>query len=109
MVRTVVTPEPEWDDFEREKMLALALYEAGLCECGFHTSLAHDPEKWFTVEDQRCPLCADLEAQGRVRAEKDRKVEEALKDQPAAPRPSDGRRSFVRELTPIEAEERASK
>jgi hypothetical protein len=105
LVRTVVTREPEWDDAEREKLLGLALYEAEICECGIHSSLAHDPERWFTLEDQRCPLCADLAIQARIQGEKDRKVAERFKDQPDAKRGSDGRRSFVREMTPDEVEQ----
>lgn len=38
------TPEPEWDDTEREWMRALADYEASLCpECGLPLDECHDP------------------------------------------------------------------
>lgn len=86
-------------------MLGLGLYESEICDCGFHSSLAHDPTRWFTVERQTCPLCADLDAQARVQSEKDHKVAEKLKDQPGARRPADGRRAFVRPMTPAEVDE----
>lgn len=93
-----VVREPEWDDYERDKMLALDLFESELCECGFHKSLAHDPNQWFDLESVTCPLCADIAARMRATAEADRKEDEAFKDQPSKKRRADGRRWFSKWL-----------
>lgn len=106
LVRTTVAREPEWDDYEREKMLALGLFEAGICECGFHESLAHDPNQWFDLKDKVCPLCADLAVRDRVRGKRDQAEADALKDKPSSPRASDGRRSFVQPMAAEEHEAR---
>lgn len=107
MVRTVVTREAEWDDVERDKMLALAYYEAGICDCGQHRSLARDKTQVFQLEVEKCPLCAELEAQGRVRQKADEAVKKRLKDFPERARPEDGRKLYVRHLTPDEVAARS--
>lgn len=44
LLRAVTTREAEWDDTEREWMLALADYRANLCPlCGRHLSICTDP------------------------------------------------------------------
>ena len=53
----VTETEPEWDDRERAKLLALATYEAGLCECGWHKDLTDDRSNHFTFDDRTCPVC----------------------------------------------------
>lgn len=58
----MVETETEWDDDEREWMLALAEYESGLCPvCGNPTSYCHDPlrERDSEVEISRC-MVTDL-------------------------------------------------
>ena len=51
------TPEPEWDETERDWMLALDDYEHTLCpECGMPVSVCHDeltPTHW-TAEAGVC-------------------------------------------------------
>lgn len=85
-------------------MEALDLFEAGICGCGFHKTIAHDPKNWFQLEDQFCPLCADIALQDRIRTDAERGVVERLADTPSAARPSDGRTSIVRQMTPVEAD-----
>lgn len=98
---TVVVRESEWDDLERDKMLALTQYEAGICDCGLHESVAdRDPE--IELVTRRCPICAGLAQQMRVMHDKDHRAEERLKDQPGAVRPADGRKVRMREKPPIE-------
>lgn len=72
-------------------MLALDLYESELCECGFHKSLAHDPDQWFDLDSVTCPLCRDISIRMRETAEGDRKEDEALRDHPGKKRKADGR------------------
>lgn len=97
LVRTVVTRESEWDDLEREKMLALEQYESEICSCGFHVSVAdRDPHLETTV--RKCPVCAGLAVNARVIAAEDKKQIEALgkSPDPLTPRPDDGRHFGLR-------------
>ena len=89
--------EPEWDDESRAEMLALAEYEAGICDCGFHKSLTHDKANHFKFETDRCPVCAGWARYGRLQSRDDAEEEEKLgKDAPPTmPRPGDGRRVFM--------------
>lgn len=92
IVRTVVTRDVEWDDVERAKMQGLALYEAQICNCGLHESIAEtDPD--LDIVLPVCPVCAGLAQQMRVLAESDATEVKALGDKPAASavRPADGR------------------
>lgn len=98
MVRTVVTREPEWDDWERTKMLALSEHEASLCECGFPRWLAdEDPDLEVTM--RTCPVCSGLAVAQRQIAAEDDRATEALGSKPApdVPRPGDGRVMGLRE------------
>lgn len=88
-------------------MLALAHYEAGICDCGHHRSRAWDPSQPFQLEIEKCPLCADLEVQGRIRAKADKAAAERVKDSPERSRPDDGRKVYVRHLSPEEAAARS--
>lgn len=105
-VGTVVTRETEWDDTERGKLLDLAEYEAGVHAdgCGYHRSIGADPSNYFTVEDDHCLLCANLAREQRVRQASDDEEQKRLKDNPRARRKADGRRTYLRPLTPEEVE-----
>lgn len=95
-----VTREAEWDDDSREEMLALAEYEAGVCACGFHKSIAQNKSHLFSFEQEHCHACAGWAQYGRLQAQDDHEEDERLKG--AAPedeRPSDGRRVHMR-VTP---------
>lgn len=105
MSAVIVTPEQEWDDYEREKLIALELYEAGVCDCGFHESIARDHRLWFIPELETCPLCAELAQWERGVEDKDAKVAEKFKDTPTVSRPADGRKVHVRRMTEREVEE----
>jgi len=97
----VVTREPEWDDLERDKMLALDEYELGICECGFHRSVAdEDPDLEITV--RHCPVCAGLAQRHRQIQAEDEKAVKALGESPApeAERPDDGRLLGLRPKLP---------
>jgi hypothetical protein len=54
----MTTREPEWDDAERDWMLALAQYEASLCpNCGRPISVCTDPAnemRWQAPMPTRC-------------------------------------------------------
>lgn len=93
MVRTIVHREPEWSDFERDKMLALAEYEAGICGCGMHKSIADtDPE--MEMAERICPVCANLAKNGRIINDRDTTALKQVygNEVPAdAERPDDGR------------------
>lgn len=101
LVRTVVTREPEWDDEQRNLMLALAQYKAELCDCGNHISLTDDPSNVFQPTERVCAVCAGADRYTRVQQEAD---EKAIGEKPSAhtPRPSDGRRTYMRLLPPDE-------
>jgi hypothetical protein len=82
-------------------MLALAEYEAGVHVngCGLHDSIASE-DPYFAVEDRKCPVCAALDLQGRVRGKREYEREHGL--DAAVPRAGDGRTTFVRLLSPAE-------
>lgn len=89
-------------------MLGLAIYESGICECGHHSSLTHNLENVFTFEDDRCPVCAGVARYARLRAKQDEAADKALGENPAPhmARAADGRRTFVRQMSPLEVAER---
>lgn len=105
---TLVKREPEWDDDSREDMIALAEYEAGICNCGIHRSLTHDKANFFSFVDDVCPVCRGAAQYGRMQAAKDEVAVKALgeKPQPTAPRPDDGRSTYVTKLSDGEVAER---
>jgi hypothetical protein len=95
----VVTREPEWDDHQRARMLALSLYEAGVHVCGWHLSLTTDPEINFGIEDEpECQVCAATAQLGRIteHADESLRKRQRLAERPDAPDPADGRRRVVR-------------
>lgn len=97
---TVTTREPEWDDVARDQLLALAHYEADVCDCGIHSSQSHDKANVYTFQTDVCPVCAGVDVYGRVQHADDdllldREYGEA--GPPAkAPLPADGRRTYLR-------------
>lgn len=100
---TIVEREARIDDADRVELLALAQYEAEVCSCGWHPIIADDPANTFTPEDRICPNCAGMAVWGRIKHEDDERVPH---DAPArTPRPSDGRHSYMRMLTPQQAAE----
>lgn len=109
-----MTREPEWDDQQRERMLQLAEYEAGVCpDCGTHHEM-RDPERHFyQMETPICSVCAGIERTQRMLTEQDDENGKRLRDQAVSePRPSDGRKLNARLLSPFEvaqAKARASR
>jgi hypothetical protein len=103
-VGTVVTREAEWDDRQRERMLALGYYEAGVCECGFHESLTGDKANHFTFDTKTCPVCRGSAKMARIQADADERSDKSLGEHPAPglSRAGDGRRMFVRRMSPLE-------
>jgi hypothetical protein len=89
-----VTREPEWDDLQRTRMLALAEYHAGVHEgCGLHQSIAdEDPD--FSIEDHVCPVCAGIAPWLRERTAQELEDEKDL--EPGERRKSDGRTPLIR-------------
>lgn len=102
----MVTREPEWDDEQRAGLLALAEFEAGVCSCGFHRSLTMDPANGFTTQTEWCPVCAGAAISDRLREKADNETDKILKDRPHESRPSDGRHTYIRQLTADELEQR---
>jgi hypothetical protein len=92
-------------------LMALARFESGLCECGFHESLTSDRANVFQPEFQTCLVCAGVERYARVQADADRAAMKVHGDDPPAvtPRPTDGRRLFVRRLSEVEVEQMRAK
>ncbi|MCM0622721.1 hypothetical protein [Nocardioides bruguierae] len=101
---TVVTREPEWDDDERRRLLALAAYHEQTCDRGHHPDVAGDPHLFWTFEDSRCPLCAEIDKWQRIQHDRDAKAIRQLGDEPSPfiPRPDDGRSTYLRRMTPDE-------
>jgi hypothetical protein len=101
---TVVERESRIDDRDRGDLLALAMYEREVCNCGWHPSIADDESNTFQPATRICPVCAGLATYGRVLADHDKKWSEANRDAAAmVARPSDGRHMTVRYLTPEQA------
>jgi hypothetical protein len=101
LVRTVVTREAEWDDLERDKMLALAQFEAEVCACGMHYTIADaDPSLELTL--RVCPVCAGMAQQMRVLQARDEATAKARGDKapPGVRRPEDGRHIGLRPKPP---------
>jgi hypothetical protein len=82
------------------RMLAYGQYEAGLCDCGYHESLATDPSNHFTFEEKVCPVCRGSARYGRIQQAADEAATKARGEHapPAMPHPADGRRTFARKL-----------
>lgn len=93
-----MTREPEWDDHERDKLLAWSLYQSQLCDCGLHQSIAdEDPD--VEMVPRVCPVCAGIEVQKRIVAAADERETEAHGADgppPGALRDSDGRTHTLR-------------
>lgn len=89
-------------------MRALVAYERGLCSCGFHSSLTEDPSNAFAIEEDRCPVCARAAQYARVQADNDERAAKARGENAPAnvPRPEDGRRTWLRRMTPDEVKKR---
>lgn len=92
-MRTVVTREPEWDHAEVAKLQAFAEYEAGLCACGLHQSIA-DTDPDLDMPERKCPVCAGLARNWRAIHHADEEATRALGERakdPLTPLPGDGR------------------
>ena len=74
-------------------MLALAEFEGGICDCGFHESLTRNKANVFGFEVNHCPVCAGRAQYDRLQAKDDREEIEKLGENapPTVPRPGDGR------------------
>lgn len=101
---TVVERESRIDDTDAADLMALARFEREVCSCGYHPSIAEDEANTFTPESRVCPVCAGETAWKRVLGKQDEAWEHDHKDaDPKAPRPSDGRRTWMRMVPPTEA------
>lgn len=91
-------------------MRAFAIYERGLCDCGFHMSLTEDRSNYFAIEERRCPVCASAAKYGRIQQDADDRAKKAQGENPppGSPQPGDGRTTYLRRMSPVEvAEKRA--
>lgn len=95
LTSTVVETEPEWDDAEREKMLALAEFEASVCKCGYPRDQVTDPTFVFQPETFDCPVCAATAVENRRLHDLDESARKAAGGKLAA-LPSDGRHLLMR-------------
>jgi hypothetical protein len=101
---TIVERESRIDDADRTDLLALAQYEAEICACGYHPSIAYDEANTFQPVDRKCPVCAGISTWGRVHQEADEAAGKSLKDAPPlTPRPWDGRHSYMQLVNPDKA------
>lgn len=92
LMTTVVTREPEWDDVERRKMLALVEYESTICKCGYPEQIAdEDPD--LEMQFRVCPVCAGVAKALRMKHTEDREETKRLGEEPPpdADLPDDGR------------------
>lgn len=90
--------------------MAYLAYQRGICDCGIHESLTTDKSNVFTFDKRMCPVCRGKAQYLRVLADEDKAVEERLKGAPAAtPRPSDGRRLYLRQMGQLELAERRAR
>lgn len=106
----VTTTEAEWDDYERDKMLALGMYEDGLCSgCGIHKSRMRKGVDHYTFDTEVCVACAGADMFHRHLAAKDHGHEKQIPDtlsetaKATLPRPADGRKVYVKTQTAPEA------
>lgn len=99
---TVVERESRINDADRADLLALMQYQAAVCDCGFHPSIATDTNNVFQPGSRVCPVCAGAAVWQRVLSDGDEKA--TSKDAPPTqPRPSDGRRAYMSLLSPQQA------
>lgn len=99
LLKTITTTEPEWDDHERDKMLALSIYEAGICGCGcgVHESMKVPGVHRYKIDQRSCVVGASLDQFRRLQAQQDGEVEKQLEGKPVTTaRPADGRQTFLR-------------
>lgn len=88
-------------------MLGLAVYENGVCACGFHESQI-DPETLHVTFDEKvCPVCAGADAYGRYQAKRDQEFDKGIGPDASAKvaRPADGRRTYIRQMSADEVAE----
>jgi hypothetical protein len=98
---TIVERESRIDDADRTELMALAQHDAAIGPCGYHPIIAKDEANTFTPETDICPVCAAIDKWNRMLDEQDKKISP---DAPATePRPSDGRHSYMRMLSPEQA------
>lgn len=92
-------------------MLALEYYRRGVCDCGFHELLTTDRNNHFTFESKVCPVCRGSARQARVQEHADDLADKSLGENPppTSPRSGDGRRTFVKQMTPLEVAARTSR
>lgn len=92
-------------------MRGLVAYEAAICDCGFHSTLTHDPANFFTIDDDKCPVCATAARWSRMQAAADDEDKKRAGDNPPPHRaqPDDGRRTFVRRMTEVEVQQRLAR
>lgn len=102
---TVVIREPRLDDADLGDLLGLTQYQREVCACGYHISVATDKSNFFAPETTKCPVCAgEAQFSRALRKQDETHAERHKSDAPMAPRPEDGRRAFMRLLTPEQVE-----
>lgn len=117
MVRSVTRQiEPEYDESTRTMVEGLRVYDLDCCSgCGTHRSIADNlDEHHFMFEERVCPVCVEQAKYARIQAERD--DEQTPKgtngvprwDSPRTQRPTDGRHTFLRRMSPEEVAERAT-
>lgn len=104
------TTEAEWDDYERDKMLALDIYDAAICSgCGVHKSRMRKGVDHYTFAEESCVVCAGADMFHRHLAAKDHGHEKTIPDsysdsaKASLPRPADGRKVYIKAQTAAQA------
>lgn len=87
-------------------MLALGRYRAKVCACGYHESLANDPDLYFTFDVRTCPVCRGQAQFKRIQDADDEAIrkQQGEKRPPGTPDPADGRRVVTRLMSPQEVQ-----
>lgn len=106
----VTTTEVEWEDYERDKMIALDLYDEAVCSgCGVHRSRMRKGVDFYTFADEQCPTCAGADMYHRHLSAQDHAHEKSIpdslneRDKAAFPRPADGRKVYIKAQTAADA------
>lgn len=98
---TDVTRQSRVDDADRGEILGLARYELEVCRCGYHPSLTEDESNVWTPESRVCPVCKHEAVWHRIEVEHDAHIPHDAP--PKTERYMDGRHSWMRMLTPQQA------
>lgn len=77
-------------------MQALAEYDTGICDCGFHQSITDNPANLLKIEERVCNVCVAAARYSRLQDYADEQASKQMGEvPPGAPAPGDGRKTYV--------------